>query len=140
MSRPGWQALAIARQGHKIEALEQEKRCLERRISALKQIIQDMCDISELEPPDLRYQRYVPQSRGKKDEENEVDDVVTQELNIRELREELLSDLLMNSCRAFRRYSENAKRFYATIYLLSPSAYESLSRVLPCPSSKTLYR
>ena len=136
MSRPGWQALMIARQTRKIEVLEQEKRCLERRICALKQIIQDMCDISDLEPPDLRYQRYVPQSRAKKDEESSLDDMDPQDLNIRELREELL----MNTCRAFRRYSENAKRFYSTIYLLSPSAYEGLNRVLPCPSSKTLYR
>ena len=65
MSRPGWAELTIGRMSRKIESLEQNIQALERRNEVLKQIISDICDITGLEHPDLRYERYVPVSRAK---------------------------------------------------------------------------
>lgn len=140
MSRPGWAELTIGRMSRKIESLEQNIQALERRNEVLKQIISDICDITGLEHPDLRYERYVPVSRARQDEDNEQEETVPENREVTELRNELLSELIINSSRDFRRHGERAKLFYSTIFLLSASAYESLSRVLPLPCSKTLYR
>lgn len=140
MSRPSFNELNLARMSHRIETLEQEIRALERRNDVLKQIINDMCNITGLEPPDLRYQRYVPVSRSRQDDLRDREELSPQSHVVVELRDELVAELMINSSRDYRRHSDEAKLFYSTIYLLSASAYESLARVLPLPCSKTLHR
>ena len=86
MSRPGWAELTIGRMSRKIESLEQNIQALKRRNEVLKQIISDICDITGLEHPDLRYERYVPVSRARQDEDNEQEETVPDNREVTELR------------------------------------------------------
>ena len=95
MSRPGCNELNFARMSHRIEALEQDIRALGRRNDVLKQIINDICNITGLEPPDLRYQRYVPLSRSRKDDLRDREALSPQAHVVAELRYELLAELMI---------------------------------------------
>ena len=138
MGRTTPQALNALRHARGLEEAHQRIEALEARITELKGIIREICDLHNLPHADLRYAHYVPvqvteQLCGEEDEE-EVDGGCTA------LCDSLIGEMITNLSRKRRRYTETTKKFYCTIYLRSSAAYKALRGVLPLPSPKTLKR
>ena len=112
---------------------------LERRIDALKTIIAEICERHEIPLPDLRFSHYVPRSVSTTHEKG-CSVVEESEKPESELMGKLIGEMIVNMGKKRRRYLEETKSFYATIFLRSPSAYRALSTVLPIPEAQTLTR
>ena len=114
---------------------------LERRVGDLKVIITEICDHHEIPRPDLRFRHYVPLSVTRRHfAESVVQEDDDTEPQNGGLTQKLLGEMVVNQGRKSRRYSEQTKSLYATVFLRSPSAYKALATVLPIPQPRTLMR
>lgn len=114
---------------------------LERRLEDLKAIIAEMCECHEIPRPDLRFRHYVPLRVTQRHfaEDTVCEDDEAEQRN-EDLTEKLLGEMVINQGKKSRRYSEQSKSLYATIFLRSPAAYKALAMVLPIPQPRTLMR
>ena len=117
----------------------QKVSALKRRVEDMKTIINEMCLRFDIQPPDLRLRHYVPLSVSRKCWEGEIVDEEIPD-GSPQLRDSLIREMIVNTDSPRRRYTEETKEFYATIYLRSPAAYKVLATVLPIPSPLTLKR
>lgn len=140
MSQGEPRQLASGKMRSRLGQLEHQVSSQEGEIKRLKQIIEEICEIHNVAPPDLRYGHYVPILDAEiTDRDCEQEDEEHESKN-KELTNKLIAEMIVNAQRTGRRHSVESKKAFATICLQSVKAYKALEQILPVPSHKTLLR
>lgn len=139
MKRTSPEALTIARLQTEIEQRNRKITQHKEKIHKLKRLIKEICQMHEIAEPDLRFDHYMPSVRSEASRETELEEELSQ-VRDPELGDRLLSELIINQNKMRRRHSQDMKRFCGILFMISPSAYKTLSEVLPVQHSDTVMR